>query len=652
MIKKFNPLDKKAYSTIRNVIKQKINHGIFINTFEKIFTNKPKDSHSIAVLITEKVLNIAINDTYGYIPTQNFLNALEHLESDFIAQLRSEMQHELVELFYALDQYVTLHPSEFRLNQLSEYMDFVTENVHPMNINTLIISAKKLLKKDNLCILTKKWFLMRALATAIVNSYDNNNYITEQQKLFIEFNAYNNLTTYFQQRDKILDVQLKAKEDFKETHPIINKLLDVTQSFFNKFPYMPQMYSICIFTIFTIRATTIAKFQDFITRNNKTTCFLPNANSESYQRNACESFDFDEYFPMYSGIINSSSVIVTTSLAVLCLFFSVPQMLFAKSYYNFIKDKVSRTRTNESSYNPFFITLMLRWASNVAIQFADLIRNKYFNMVVVWYIVRTFVPLGIMENSQKTKELYDTLLISSTKTNNPQFILRWKYVILSSVVMVILEYTSQVCKYFGYQAIYYTIGMPLKFARALAIVVPYLVNRHYNKIEYNPSMSRYMALDLIRSLSSPIVLPLFDNIQTTRYISLVSAYDILSTVYSDTHCSIIIREAHNSKVIMYHIKSLTTNNTPISPNTPAHVPSELFYINHQPYNYQELPQDEHTVADENTNSNVLNSNRKPIYTKSCHLRHHGSPTTLSSFLENTHIMRPALTHYNPAINNR
>ncbi|QXK92105.1 hypothetical protein HL033_00790 [Neoehrlichia mikurensis] len=557
MIRKLNPLERKVCNIVCDVIEKKLNHGFITNFFEKLFTKKPKDSHSIAVFITESVLSIAINNTHGYIPTETFFNVMRYLDGVFIEQLKSNSHHDLLSLFYALDRYISLHPTEFKLDDLNQYIAFVNKNVHLVQKNALVISAVALLNGDNLCILTKKWFLIRALSNAIANIYVQHNNKT-QEELSIEFETHNNLMTYFYQRDNILNMQLRAEESFQDEHPIIDKLLNTATKILSKLSYMPQMYITCIFAIFVTRTVDIMKFKDFVDKNNKSnSCNLPLSNS-SYYSTSCEDFDFDEYFPQYGGIINALSTLVTTLTSVICLFASVPQMLFSKYrsdcilYYS-----MRRGLYNKSPIRPYSASLAIRWLSNMIIQFIDIFNNIYVKSLMQWYIIRSFVPLGVIENTQVMSEFYRVVSQSSAKLDsNGRFVLNRKYIFGTFVMAVALEYTTQALKYNGYLVTYNALGVPVKLIRVLSIIVPYVTNRVFYGISYHPELSKFLAFSSVRCISSPLVLPLFDNIQEIRYMSLITALDIILTVYADTQCSIIADAMFRNRIVISCIKDM------------------------------------------------------------------------------------------------
>ncbi|KJV69656.1 Cpg1 family polymorphic protein [Candidatus Neoehrlichia procyonis] len=547
MRKRFNPLEEKIFNAIEAIINKQLDHGFFINMLEKLVTNKPRDSHNIAILITDQVLSIVINEKYGYIPTETFSSVTNYLDKLFIDKLSSGMHHELVNLFKELDRHVTLHPTEFQLNSLNAYINFINQHTDPTQINALIRSSAKLLRKNNLCILTKKWFLMRALARAIMNEHVLYNNNKAQQELTDEFHAYDNLVFYFQHRDKILDEQLKAEQSFKEHYSILNKFLKFTTNALKKFSYMLSIHAACTLSIFMVRIVSTAKFNDFLERNSLSqSCLTPNLQnySVSHTITSCADFDFDAY-PQEIGTL---STITPRIIALICFFFSMPKILFFKFKNNFIISKIRTAPFHKPIITPYSVAVGTRWVSNIALQCIDTFSSQGF---IKWYVLRSYTPSEIIENSQKIKIVHIMALQSGSKHYNTQFILHRKYIISAFICSIIFEYVSALT--FPSSSI---IKIPTKSMRLFATILPYIYNINSYGAPYHPSVSKYIAFDMIRCMSSTIALSLLEVIDNVKYSNLMLACHVLATLYSDIKCGTIMEELSNNQVTITCLQHL------------------------------------------------------------------------------------------------
>ncbi|KJV68643.1 Cpg1 family polymorphic protein [Candidatus Neoehrlichia procyonis] len=532
MRKRFNPLEEKIFNAIEAIINKQLDHGFFINMLEKLVTNKPRDSHNIAILITDQVLSIVINEKYGYIPTETFSSVTNYLDKLFIDKLSSGMHHELVNLFKELDRHVTLHPTEFQLNSLNAYINFINQHTDPTQINALIRSSAKLLRKNNLCILTKKWFLMRALARAIMNEHVLYNNNKAQQELTDEFHAYDNLVFYFQHRDKILDEQLKAEQSFKEHYSILNKFLKFTTNALKKFSYMLSIHAACTLSIFMVRIVSTAKFNDFLERNSLSQSCLTHI---SFTTISCADFDLEAY-PQHGT--DTSLTIIPRIIASIYFFFSIPKILFFLS-------KIRIAPFYKPIITPYSVAVGIRLVSNIALQCIDTFPSQGF---IKWYVLRSYTPSEIIENSQKIKIVHIMALQSGSKHYNTQFILHRKYIISAFICSIIFEYVSA--------SIFPSLNILTKYIRLLATILPYIHNINSYGAPYHPSVSKYIAFDMIRCMSSTIALSLLEVIDNVKYSNLMLACHVLATLYSDIKCGTIMEELFNNQVTVTCLQHL------------------------------------------------------------------------------------------------
>ncbi|QXK92564.1 hypothetical protein HUN61_00795 [Neoehrlichia mikurensis] len=546
----FSPLEKKVFTIIENIIKKQLNNGFFTNVFEQFFIKKPRDSHSIAIITTEKVLNILINDTYGYIPTETFYNVTEHLNYLFIEKLKSNMHYELVNLFQVLDRHVKLHATGFKLYDNQEYEKFIAENVSPVAINELARSSVEVLQGCNLCILTREWFLIRALARSIINIYVLRNPCI-MQELFAEFSVYNDLATYLQQRDKILDEQLKAEKKFQEYHSIINWILDATKKAIDRFSYLPKIYAACTCVIFISRSVTVYKFDNFIKNNNLTNCTFPTGN------NVCVSSNFYNY--SYMDVI---PFIIPRIIAILCFLTSTPLLLYAMFKNSFVRKKMCQMRYYDDLLTePWVYALFIRMISDIVMQITIFDASNYVSNIMQWSLMRTYVPFGIIENAYKVTEICRMVLLSRLqRTYDAQFTLYMKWVVLSFSTVLSCEYASQVCNFFSYNIPRYILSVPALFTPAFAVILPYLYNRQLGKILYSPLISRYMILDMTRCLltytvSDELISTLPDN-NYKQWLSFILSLKILLRIYVDVKCGIIVQELSNTGSIIAYMQHL------------------------------------------------------------------------------------------------
>ena len=250
-----------------------------------------------------------------------------------------------------------------------------------------------------------------------------------------------------------------------------------------------------------------------------------------------------EYFPEHAGLYNGMPSYATTIMSTIQLFFTLPLIFivthgkkFSLSYHK----KYNPTIEQKRAKNSFLAVTVFRWIANVIMQPIDVVTSEEKNSFFQWTVFRFFTPTACIEEPLKLQILSDSIQRYSYRNKSKRFLVNLKLMYLSSLLITALEFLDKALKFPCTP-----LSVTLKFSRALSVITPIIHNKHYNRVIYSRSFTRFAIANLLRTLTSPAILPLYDLLGSKlRYASLLSAVDVISTVVADAEAANIMYKAN------------------------------------------------------------------------------------------------------------
>ncbi|MGN7619062.1 MAG: Cpg1 family polymorphic protein [Ehrlichia sp.] len=532
----------------------------FVEAFRRRIFNKKCTSHEACILITEEVRDIVI--TSGA-TADDFAIVIGTISADL-----SLMDGEVIFFFILAKQLVrkvcedllTRNREAFssgdiervvssgevvsscQLGDVSYYVKFLEEEVNYRHSTAAVRAAHKLLKMR--CLLTAENLLARALAYAVVRIGSEKHLATIQAQFSIEFASCVSLNVVGVTQDSRAAVMELLDEQYRIQHPILSMALNITNKFNTSASNMcTGVYISAIVSIFLTRLYSRSAFfrmqHDLSGAANlsfySTQHYTPYSTngSTSVSTNITIPEDISEFFPESFGIYNGLPSYLPTVLATTQLFFALPSTFLTQHKRKFIlrqvQNKSAKTEVSGQDYRNFSLALIVRWASNVVMQPLDIITHPIKHSVFQWSVFRLFTPLACLEEPLKEKLLSNSLEKQSHRDRGGKFSTDLRLMYAAGAIILALEMTD---KYLNFPSTACTVL--IKCSRLLAVLVPVAHNSMKDRLVYSRGFERFVLANAVRALSSPAVLPLYDQLgDKLRYVSLLSATDALLTVNAE-----------------------------------------------------------------------------------------------------------------------
>ncbi|AHC39679.1 Cpg1 family polymorphic protein [Ehrlichia muris] len=537
-----------------------------------LFFGSKNTAHEKCVIVTEELTSDLILSSASF---QDFTQLVLCLSEDLKEQCHSSG----ILFLYALLPRLTKHISnkladsnisshnlssiENTLNTVAEglensfnpadiacYEEFIDSILNTSNKDILLKEAQQVL--ETVQALTFHALLIRGIAHAIVNRVIPN----QDHKIQVEIEAktatllHITAITHTTRESTIR----KIDDDFARQHPYQSKLLSIT-NYFNKhvsdtvsYAYVTAIAAVFITRVYSGYASDRAE-QD--TQNavsalghnitfNHTRNYRPDINYHNNSTVIYAPRHPSEYFPEHEGILNGIPGYLTTAMSTIQLFLTLPNMILSQRKRKFILKALNKySPTPEEQRNNAALTsvLMFRWFANVIVQPVDCIDSAYKDAFFKWTVFRLFTPSAPLEEPLKIQNIYNCLNRNCYRNQGYSIQLSNTFMYSSAMLATALEYLDAA---FGFP--YLPLSAALKGTRLASVFIPVLANRH--TICYNHRFKKFILVNMLRTASSPVILPCFDQLgDRLRYVSLLTAVDVMLTVNADAVSSRILSEA-------------------------------------------------------------------------------------------------------------
>ena len=458
--------------------------------------------------------------------------------------------------------------NSFNPADIACYEEFIDSILNPSNKNILLKEAQQVLKTVQ--VLTFHALLIRGIAHAIVNKVIPNQDHKAQVEIEAKTSTLLHITaiTHTTRESTIR----KINKDFARQHPYQNKLLSIT-NYFNQhvsntisYAYIAAITAVFITRVYSGYASDRAE-QD--TQNaisalghnitfNHTRSYRPDIN---YHNTTNSTVIYgprhpSEYFPEHEGILNGAPGYLTTIMSTIQLFLTLPNMILSQRKRKFILktlNKYSPTPEEQRNNATLIGVLIFRWFGNVIVQPVDCIDSVYKDAFFKWTIFRLFTPSAPLEEPLKIQNIYNCLNRNCYRNQGSHIRVNNILIYSSAMLTAALEYLDAA---FGFP--YLPLSATLKGARLASVVIPVLANRR--NICYNQRFKKFILVNMLRTASSPAILPAFDQLgDIIRYVSLLTALDVVVTVNADAVSSRILSEAGTIEEQLVIIEDIVQN---------------------------------------------------------------------------------------------
>ncbi|ABD44589.1 hypothetical protein ECH_0849 [Ehrlichia chaffeensis str. Arkansas] len=584
----FNNTQRKFYKDILKHIQknQVVNPtirqpiGYLSHKFDQWLFAVQNTPHEKCVIITEECLNTIILNSIDF---QSFALVSEKLDADFQEQcdaqgilflsgLRLQLTKHiakqvrdsgvgaipLCDIERLLNQNTPL-PINFNPADIDCYSDFVDSILNASNKDVLYEEAQKVL--NIVAPLTPYILIMRGLSHAIIKRTNPHSEINHDEQLVIEAKTSILLhTTAATQLTRETQVSL-ANEAFAHEHPVQDKIIRAA-NYFNTYlsstiswTYIGSILSVFVTRMYAGYASSRAEsdIQSALLQArhnvtfNHTRIYQPDLNINPNHTTGNNTVVYaprhpSEQFPEHQGVLNGAPSYATTLMSTLQLTWTLPNIILGQKKRTFILKHLKKyrpTQEDRRNDNKFLATVIFRWFGNVIIQPVDCVDSELKDAFFRWTIFRFFTPLAPIEEPLKMRGLYARLTRKCYRNQERELQISNRIMNSASLAILAFEYLDV------------ALGFPfpicsaiLKGTRIASVVLPVLVNRLRDNITYNPRFRRFILANMLRTGSSPLVLTGFDLIgNSIRYVSLLTAFDVMATVNVDAVSSSILYEA-------------------------------------------------------------------------------------------------------------
>ncbi|AHX04709.1 Cpg1 family polymorphic protein [Ehrlichia japonica] len=442
--------------------------------------------------------------------------------------------------------------NSFNPTDITCYEEFIDSILNPSNQDILLKEAQQVLQTVQ--VLTFHALLIRGIAHAIVNKV-----IPDQEhKAQVEIEAKTSTLLHVTALTHTTreSTTRNLNNDFARQHPYQNKFLSLA-SYFNKhvssiisYAYISSILSVFITRVYSGYASDRAERDvqaamsalGYNITFNHTRDYRPDINYHNAHNSTViyAPRHPSEYFPEHEGIINGFPVYMTTIMSTIQLFLTLPNMILSQSKRRFMLktlNKYSPTPAEQRNSTTLTSVLIFRWVGNVIGQPVDCVDSPYKDLFFKWTIFRLFTPSAPLEEPLKIQNIYNCLNRNCYRNRGSHVQINNTLTYSSVMLTAALEYLDAA---FGFP--YLPLSAALKGTRLASVVIPVLANRH--NICYNSRFKKFVFANMLRTASSPIILTAFDQLGSTiRYVSLLTALDVVVTVNADAVSSSILSEA-------------------------------------------------------------------------------------------------------------
>ncbi|QGR02334.1 hypothetical protein EDL81_01395 [Ehrlichia ruminantium] len=283
--------------------------------------------------------------------------------------------------------------NSFDVGNLESYIGLLLDKLNESNSNTLYQEAKKLLSLT--CLLTPRTILLRGISRAICAIVNGDNITTLQNEHHIEYCTTTSLNITAFTRAFREDIVSNLSAEFARTHPIINWLLNVSNSF-NTSCTTPALYASlgAALGIFTARvhanyAVNQAQHNIVQALHNQTNYTITILNNRTIYENAVSNNSINayntngtnitiyapehvsQYFPEHSGWFNGMVEWIPFVLRTGMLLCVLPRAFLSPVRRNFILRNyrsLEITPRERLAQHTLLASMAWRWACVTSMQ--------------------------------------------------------------------------------------------------------------------------------------------------------------------------------------------------------------------------------------------------------------------------------------------
>ncbi|KJV65847.1 MULTISPECIES: Cpg1 family polymorphic protein [Ehrlichia] len=558
-----------------------------------LFFGSKNTSHEKCVMVSEEFTSDLILESADF---ESFTLVTKHIDKDFkeqchnngilflcnlltplIKHISSKLatsgisSHPISEIEGILSTNMPLGDNNFNPGDIACYEEFINGILNQSNQDVLLREAEKVL--NIICPLTCHVLLIRGIAHAILNKRTPNP-TSHKEHVAIEAKTATLLHIAAITHTTRESTMRAVNAAFAREHPYQSRVLAIT-NYFNQYisdtvswVYVGAIFSVFVTRIYSGYASDRAEqdVQKALSASghsinfNHTRYYRPDIN---YHNSTNSTVIYaprhpSEYFPEHEGVLNGVPGYLTTAISTVQLFLTLPNMILSQRKRQFVLrslDKYSPTPEEQKNNAILMSTLIFRWVGNVVVQPVDCIDSVYKDTFFKWSVFRFFTPSAPLEEPLKLQNIYNCLNRHCYRSQSTPTLVNHRIMFLAAVSTTALEYVDA------------ALGFPnlicsalLKGTRLLSVIIPVVTNR--NKVCYIPRFKKFVLVNMVRTATSPAILPAFDQIGShIRYVGLLTALDVLATVNADAISGRILSEASAIEEQLVVIEDLIRNAT-------------------------------------------------------------------------------------------